>query len=87
MTQKGGWQTVSNTLNASQNRVGRHKLTPANAFVTLNSARLACGLDVQPDAPTDLAATPLLRAITVQASAPATAKSPCTSAEPKPPPD
>jgi len=74
MTQKGGWQTVANTLNAQKNRTGRHKMTPANAFTTLNSARLACGLTIQSNASADLSAPPILPAIAVQSSAPATAQ-------------
>ena len=73
MTQKGGWQTVANTLNAQQNRVGRHKLSAANAFVTLNSALLASGGYVQATAPANLAAPPILPPVTVQSSGPATA--------------
>ena len=74
MTKKGGWQLAANTLNQTHNRTGRHKISPANAFVTLNSARLACGLTVISDAPADLTAPPLLPAVTVQTSAPATAQ-------------
>jgi len=74
MTQKGGWQTVANTLNAQKNRTGTHKISPANAFVTLNSARLACGQPVLTDAPADLRAPALLPDITVHTSAPATAQ-------------
>ena len=72
MTQKGGWQTIANTLNAQQTRTGKHKLHPSNAFVTLNSARLACGLPILADAPADLSAPPLLPPITVQTRAAAT---------------
>ena len=67
MAQKGGWQHVVNTLNSQQNRAGRSKMTPANAFVTLNNAILAIGGDILSDAPTDLSAPPVLPAITVQA--------------------
>jgi hypothetical protein len=62
MTQKGGWQNVANILNASQNRAGKHKLKPSNAFVALNSA------------------PPILPAVTVDASAPATAQAISTAA-------
>lgn len=51
MAQKGGWQTVANTLNTNQNRTGKNKIHPANAFITLNAARLACGCPCLSDAP------------------------------------
>lgn len=71
MAQKGGWQTVANTLNTNQGRTGKNKIHPANAFITLNAARLACGCCCLSDAPADLAAPSVLPPVTVQTSSPA----------------
>ncbi len=46
MVQKGKWQHAANDMNASLSRTGRHKMSAANAFSTVNSSRLVCALPV-----------------------------------------
>lgn len=70
MTQKGGWQLVANTLNSTQNRVGKHKLSASNAFSTINSALLTSGQATLANAPAALSAPPILPNLTVDSTAP-----------------
>ncbi len=51
MAQKRGWQIAANTLNAQQNRTGRHKLTAPNAYCSIGSGCLALNQFPPTDAP------------------------------------
>lgn len=70
MTQKGGWQLAANSLNSTQSRVGRHKLSASNTFVSLNTALLASGQPTLSNAPAALIAPPILPSLTVDSTAP-----------------
>ncbi len=70
MAQKRGWQIAANTLNAQQNRTGRHKLTAPNAYCSIGSGCLALNQFPPTDAPANLAPPPLLVNTSLAAAAP-----------------
>lgn len=70
MAQKRGWQIAANTLNAQQNRTGRHKLTAPNAYCSIGSGCLALNQFPPTDAPANLAPPPLLVNTSLTAAAP-----------------
>ncbi len=70
MAQKTGWQMAANTLNAQQGRVGRHKLSAANAYCIIGSGCLTLRQFPPTDAPASLAPPPLLVNVSLTSAAP-----------------
>ncbi len=70
MAQKTGWQMAANTLNAQQGRVGRHKLSAANAYCLIGSGCLALRQFPPTDAPASLAPPPLLQNVSLASATP-----------------
>lgn len=70
MAQKTGWQMTANTLNAQQGRVGRNKLSAANAYCSIGSGCLVLHQFPPTDAPANLAPPPLLVNTSLAAAAP-----------------
>lgn len=67
MVQKGLWQQTANQVNASANRTGRHKMTPANAFSMVNSARITAYLPIVSEPVLPLTGPPVLPAFRLEA--------------------
>ena len=55
-------------MNAAQDRAGRHKITPANAFATVNHARIAARLPLLSEPVLPLVGPPVLPPVTLTAT-------------------
>lgn len=68
MLTKQGWQEAANILNAQKGRTGRHKLSAANVYVSVNSMRRLCLLPDTDIAPTDFSLPGEIPTVTVVSS-------------------